>query len=65
MPMFLQVVDPFKASYAVKNPIFALILLARESMRVEIGKLLLDETLQERERMNKAIVVNFLPITIV
>lgn len=50
--LFFKINDPFKASYAVNNPINALSLLAQTSMRSEIGKLLLDRTFEERDSLN-------------
>eukprot|EP00343_Euplotes_focardii_P012634 CAMPEP_0205833092 /NCGR_PEP_ID=MMETSP0206-20130828/48736_1 /ASSEMBLY_ACC=CAM_ASM_000279 /TAXON_ID=36767 /ORGANISM="Euplotes focardii, Strain TN1" /LENGTH=295 /DNA_ID=CAMNT_0053139175 /DNA_START=116 /DNA_END=1003 /DNA_ORIENTATION=+ len=47
--------DPYKASYAVKDPITALSLLAQTSMRSEIGKIELDRTFEEREALNHKI----------
>jgi regulator of protease activity HflC (stomatin/prohibitin superfamily) len=44
--------DPYKASYAVSNPINAIALLAQTSMRSEIGKLVLDRTFEERQSLN-------------
>lgn len=44
--------DPIKASYEVSEPIRALTLLAKTSMRSEIGKIDLDRTFEERESLN-------------
>lgn len=54
--VFLKVVDPRKASYGIGNYRFASINLAQTTMRAEIGKLTLDETFSERERINENIV---------
>lgn len=53
--LFYKITDAHKASYAVKNPINALSLLAQTSMRSEIGKLLLDRTFEERDSLNSNI----------
>lgn len=50
-------VDPFKASYGVQRPLYAVVQLAQTTMRSEIGRLSLDNTFQERDRLNTNIVV--------
>jgi regulator of protease activity HflC (stomatin/prohibitin superfamily) len=50
--LYFKINDPYKASYAVNNPVNALSLLAQTSMRSEIGKLQLDKTFEERESLN-------------
>lgn len=50
--LYFRVKDAYKASYSVDKPILALSLLAQTSMRSEIGKILLDNTFQERESLN-------------
>ena len=54
--MYLRVVDPYKASYGVEDPEFAITQLAQTTMRSEIGKIALDTLFREREDLNKAIV---------
>ncbi|GKA04115.1 translationally-controlled tumor protein [Tanacetum coccineum] len=44
-----KVFNPMVASYAVKNPIFEVIQLAKTRMQSEIGKVTLDQTFDERE----------------
>ena len=39
----MKIVDPYKASYGVSDPIYAMTQLAQTTMRSEIGKLTLDE----------------------
>jgi regulator of protease activity HflC (stomatin/prohibitin superfamily) len=53
--LYFKINDPYKASYAVKDPIGAMSLLAQTSMRSEIGKLELDSTFEERESLNQMI----------
>lgn len=53
--LYFKVTDPYKASYAVNNPINAISLLAQTSMRSEIGKLVLDRTFEERDSLNRCI----------
>jgi len=54
--LYLQVMDPFKASYGVNNYEYAIIQLAQTTLRSEFGKLRLDDALAERARLNQAIV---------
>ena len=54
--IFIQVVDPKKASYGVQNYIFAVTQLAQTTMRSEIGKIDLDRTFLERTNINHAVV---------
>ncbi len=54
--LYLQVVDPKKASYGINNFQFASTQLAQTTMRSFIGKLELDKTFEERETINSAIV---------
>lgn len=54
--LYLRVTDPFKASYGVEDPEFAVTQLAQTTMRSELGKISLDNVFQERERLNHNIV---------
>jgi len=54
--LYLQVIDPAKASYGITNYMFASTQLAQTTMRSEIGKLELDRTFEEREAINAAII---------
>lgn len=54
--IFLQVIDPKKASYGISNFTFAVSQLAQTTMRSEIGKLDLDKTFEERMTINRAVV---------
>jgi regulator of protease activity HflC (stomatin/prohibitin superfamily) len=56
--LLLQIVDPFRASYGVENPIYAVIQLAQTTMRSELGKITLDKTFEERDTLNENIVVS-------
>ncbi len=55
--LYLQVIDPVKASYGISNYIFASTQLAQTTMRSEIGKIELDRTFEEREKINSEIVL--------
>ena len=54
--LYIQVVDPEKASYNVESYRDAIINLAQTTMRSEIGKLSLDSLFEERETLNEKIV---------
>jgi regulator of protease activity HflC (stomatin/prohibitin superfamily) len=54
--LYLRVVDPYRASYGVEDPEFAITQLAQTTMRSEIGKITLDSVFKERESLNIAIV---------
>lgn len=54
--LYLRVMDPYKASYGVEDPEFAITQLAQTTMRSEIGKITLDTLFRERENLNMAIV---------
>ena len=54
--LYIQIVDPAKASYGVTRYDFATTQLAQTTMRSEIGKLELDRTFEEREKINMEIV---------
>lgn len=54
--LYLQVIDPIKASYGIENYMFAASQLAQTTMRSEIGKLELDRTFEERENINASII---------
>ncbi|HLN19648.1 MAG TPA: stomatin-like protein [Bacteroidales bacterium] len=54
--LYLQVLDPQKASYGIDNYRFASIQIAQTTMRSVIGKLELDRTFEERETINGSIV---------
>lgn len=54
--LYLQVLDPEKASYGIDNYRFASIQIAQTTMRSVIGRLELDKTFEERETINVSIV---------
>jgi len=54
--LYLQVIDPVKASYGIDNYNFASIQIAQTTMRSIIGKLELDKTFEERDTINNSIV---------
>ena len=54
--LYLQIIDPQKASYGINDYGFASIQIAQTTMRSVIGKLELDKTFEERELINTSIV---------
>lgn len=54
--LYLQVIDPQKASYGIDNYRFAVIQISQTTMRSVIGKMELDKTFEERETVNATIV---------
>jgi len=54
--VYLKVMDPAKGSYGIGDYRLATISLAQTTMRSEIGKLTLDDTFSEREKVNNWIV---------
>jgi regulator of protease activity HflC (stomatin/prohibitin superfamily) len=54
--LYLRIVNPFKASYGVNDPIFAVTQFAQSAMRSVVGKNSLDEIFHNREKLNEYIV---------
>jgi regulator of protease activity HflC (stomatin/prohibitin superfamily) len=54
--LYLQVMDPTKASYGIDNYRFAVIQISQTTMRSVIGRMELDKTFEERETVNATIV---------
>lgn len=55
--LYLQILDPVKASYGINDYLFATIQITQTNIRSIIGKLDLDQTFKERENINAQIVV--------
>jgi regulator of protease activity HflC (stomatin/prohibitin superfamily) len=55
--IFYRVIDPKNASYGVNNFEIAIIQLAQTTLRSEIGKLDLDRSFEEREKINNAVIM--------
>ena len=53
--LYMRVTDPKKASYGVSDPVKAMVQLAQTTMRSELAKFTLDQTFEERENLNSAI----------
>ncbi|KAL3090079.1 hypothetical protein niasHS_006531 [Heterodera schachtii] len=56
--LYVKIVDPYKASYGVEDPGYAVVQLAQTTMRSEVGKIALDTVFKEREQLNVAIVAS-------
>lgn len=54
--LYLKVVDPKKASYGINKYLYATRLLAQTTMRSVIGKLDMDKSFEERDRINAQVV---------
>jgi len=54
--LYLQVLDPSRASYGIGNYMFAISQLAQTTLRSEIGKIDLDRTFEERGTINQNVV---------
>jgi regulator of protease activity HflC (stomatin/prohibitin superfamily) len=54
--LYLQVLDPARASYGIANYHFAISQLAQTTLRSEIGKIDLDRTFEERATINANVV---------
>ncbi len=54
--LYLQVMDPGRASYGIGNYEFAISQLAQTTLRSEIGKIELDRTFEERGSINQNVV---------
>jgi regulator of protease activity HflC (stomatin/prohibitin superfamily) len=54
--LYLQVLDPGRASYGIGNYMFAISQLAQTTLRSEIGKIALDRTFEERGAINANVV---------
>ena len=54
--LYLQVLDPRRASYGIGNYMFAISQLAQTTLRSEIGKIELDRTFEERGTINSNVV---------
>lgn len=55
--IYLKIINPIDASYGVEDPIYAASQLAQTTMRAEIGKMTLEETFEERDKLNANIVL--------
>lgn len=54
--LYMQILDPGRASYGIGNYMFAISQLAQTTLRSEIGKIDLDRTFEERGSINSNVV---------
>jgi len=54
--LYMQVLDPERASYGIGDYVFAIAQLAQTTLRSEIGKIDLDRTFEERGAINSNVV---------
>ncbi|MGH8222945.1 MAG: SPFH domain-containing protein [Woeseiaceae bacterium] len=54
--LYMQVLDPGRASYGIADYMFAISQLAQTTLRSEIGKIELDRTFEERATINSNVV---------
>jgi len=54
--LYMQVLDPERASYGISDYTFAISQLAQTTLRSEIGKIALDRTFEERSMINANVV---------
>ena len=54
--IYLQILDPRRASYGIHDYVFAISQLAQTTLRSEIGKIDLDRTFEERAAINANVV---------
>jgi len=54
--LYLQVLDPRRASYGIMDYAFAISQLAQTTLRSEVGKIELDRTFEERGTINASVV---------
>ncbi len=55
--IFYRVVDSVKASYGIHNYQEGIVQMAQTTLRSEIGKIDLDRTFEEREKINSAVII--------
>lgn len=55
--LFFRVMDAVKASYGISDYIAAVTQLAQTTLRSEIGKIDLDRTFEERDKINSAVIL--------
>lgn len=54
--LYMQILDPERASYGIQDYVFAITQLAQTTLRSEIGKIDLDRTFEERAMINGNVV---------
>lgn len=59
--IYIQIVDPIKASYNVEDYVLAITNLGQTTIRSEIGRLTMDETFFYRDEINTKVVEAIMP----
>ena len=54
--LYFQIIEARRASYGSSNPVRAIVELAQTTMRAQIGRMDLDETLSNRSQINDSVV---------
>ncbi len=54
--LYIKVLEPERASYGIRDYVFAISQLAQTTLRSEIGKIDLDRTFEERSQINASVV---------
>ncbi len=54
--LYLKILEPERASYGIRDYVFAISQLAQTTLRSEIGKIDLDRTFEERSHINASVV---------
>lgn len=55
--LFFRVIDPVKAAYGISSFEMAIVQLAQTTLRSEVGKIDLDRTFEEREKINNSVIL--------
>jgi len=55
--MFLQITDPYKASYEIEDPEYSMIQLAQTSTRSELATVIVDDVYKDRDNLSSAIML--------
>jgi regulator of protease activity HflC (stomatin/prohibitin superfamily) len=55
--LFFRVIDAARATYGINDYVMAIVQLAQTTLRSEIGKLDLDRSFEEREKINNAVIM--------
>ncbi len=56
--LFFRVIDAARATYGVADYVQAIVQLSQTTLRSEIGKIDLDRTFEEREKINNAVILS-------
>lgn len=54
--VYMRIVDPYQAHYAVAEPVESMLILAQTTVRSKIGEMTLDQTFKNRDELNAHVV---------